>query len=130
VRVEGHTDDRPIRTARFPSNWDLSAARAVYIVDALVTDYGLPPDQLSAAGYASFRPVDTNDTPEGRARNRRVDVVLLHEDAAMSEPPGASTAAASAGGARSASFIPEPAPPTPSDARTTKPAAPSDAHHE
>jgi chemotaxis protein MotB len=102
VRVEGHTDDRPIRTARFPSNWELSAARAVFIVEVLVQEYGLSPDQLSAAGYASFRPVDTNETSEGRARNRRVDIVLLHEEAARSEP-----GAAPAGQRPRSAFLPQ-----------------------
>jgi chemotaxis protein MotB len=55
-------------------------------VQRLIEDYGLSSDQLSAAGYSHFRPVDTNDTPEGRARNRRVDIVLLNERAAQEEP--------------------------------------------
>jgi chemotaxis protein MotB len=75
VRVEGHTDDRPIKTARFRSNWDLSTARATAVVAVLVND-GFEPARLSAAGLAEFHPVAGNDTDEGRRQNRRVDVVV------------------------------------------------------
>jgi len=86
VRVEGHSDDRPIRTSQYPSNWALSTARAVHIVQTLIEEYDFPSDRLSAAGYSSFRPVDTNETAEGRARNRRVDIVLLNSLAEAEEP--------------------------------------------
>ncbi len=76
VRVEGHTDDHPIRTARFRSNWDLATARATSVVSELVRRGGLPPNQIAAVGYAEFRPIAPNDTSEGRAKNRRVDFVL------------------------------------------------------
>lgn len=76
VRVEGHTDNRPISTARFPSNWDLSAARAVEVVRFLVS-VGVDPAMLSAVGYGSHHPVVANDTPENRARNRRIEIVLV-----------------------------------------------------
>lgn len=114
VRVEGHTDDRPIRTSRYPSNWELSTARAVHIVQLLQEEYGLSATLLSAAGYSSFRPVDTNDTSEGRARNRRVDIVLLNEEAAGQEP--GSAAGAPAEERRPTGIIPhaeEPADPPP-----------------
>lgn len=75
IRIEGHTDDRPIRTARFRSNWDLSTARATAVVAALA-NAGIPPVQLSAAGYGEFHPVAKNSTDEGRRQNRRVDIVL------------------------------------------------------
>ena len=76
VRVEGHTDDRPIGSAQFPSNWHLSAVRAVEIVRGFV-EAGVPSYRLSASGFASERPLVSNDTAEGRAINRRVDIVVL-----------------------------------------------------
>lgn len=86
IRVEGHTDNVPIQTTRFPSNWELSTARATTIVSYLVRRFGFKPDQLSAAGYGEFRPIATNDTLEGRARNRRVDLVILTSSTAKNEP--------------------------------------------
>lgn len=86
VRVEGHTDDRPIRTLRFPSNWELSTARATFVVAHLVNVHGIDPRRLAAAGYGEHHPVDTNATPAGRARNRRVDIVVLSAAAMQSEP--------------------------------------------
>jgi chemotaxis protein MotB len=82
VVVEGHTDAQPIRTAQYPSNWQLSGARAAAVVQNLAAD-GVLQRRLSLAGYASERPADTNSTPQGRARNRRVDIVLtrLHGSA-------------------------------------------------
>jgi len=86
IRVEGHTDNVPIKTTRFPSNWELSTARATTIVSYLVRRFGFKPDQLSAAGYGEFRPIAANDTLEGRARNRRVDIVILTASTAKNEP--------------------------------------------
>jgi chemotaxis protein MotB len=77
LRVEGHTDNVPIHTAAFDSNWELSSARATNIARVLLALRAISPDRLSAAGYAEFHPVDTNDTAEGRARNRRVDLVIM-----------------------------------------------------
>jgi chemotaxis protein MotB len=77
VRVEGHTDDVPIRTAEFVSNWDLSTARATRVVRLLIDDGGLDPARLSAAGYAEHRPRQPNADAAARARNRRVDIVVL-----------------------------------------------------
>jgi chemotaxis protein MotB len=77
IRVEGHTDDVPIRTSRFTSNWELSTARASAVVEYLVTSSGLAPERLSAAGYGEFHPRVPNDTPENRASNRRIDLVIL-----------------------------------------------------
>jgi chemotaxis protein MotB len=76
VRVEGHTDSLPISTARYPSNWELSAARAATVLSHLVAA-GVPASRLSVAGFAGERPVGDNATPEGRALNRRVDLVVL-----------------------------------------------------
>ncbi|WP_173834949.1 OmpA/MotB family protein [Halomonas sp. HG01] len=75
VEVQGHTDSRPIQTPRFPSNWSLSSARAIAIVEALIED-GVDPARLRAVGLADTRPLAGNDTAEGRARNRRVEVVI------------------------------------------------------
>jgi chemotaxis protein MotB len=79
LRVEGHTDNVPIRTKRFPSNWELSAARAVNVVKDFVRVSKLDPQRLSAVGYGDSRPVVPNDTPFNRAKNRRVEILLLTE---------------------------------------------------
>lgn len=76
IDVEGHTDNLPISNDTFRSNWELSAARAASVVH-LFTRYGVNPSRLSSIGYAEFRPVDTNETAQGRIRNRRVKVVIL-----------------------------------------------------
>ncbi|ALP54482.1 hypothetical protein Tel_15740 [Candidatus Tenderia electrophaga] len=75
VTVEGHTDNRPIATARFPSNWELSGARAAQVVRHLIRQ-GLPAERLRAIGYADTRPVADNSSPAGRARNRRVTLLV------------------------------------------------------
>jgi chemotaxis protein MotB len=77
LRVEGHTDDVPIHNEQFESNWELSSARANHIGRLLLEFHAIPPEKLSAAGYAEFHPIDTNATAEGRANNRRVDLVVL-----------------------------------------------------
>jgi len=76
VRVEGHTDDLPIATARFPSNWELSAARAASVVRALIAA-GMPANRLTATGHAETRPLDPAGTDAARAANRRVEIVVL-----------------------------------------------------
>lgn len=88
IRVEGHTDDVPIATAQFASNWDLSTARATRVVEFLVEDGGIDPTRLAAAGYAEYRPRLPNTTAEQRARNRRVDIVVLDPLSAGTEEPG------------------------------------------
>jgi chemotaxis protein MotB len=75
-QVEGHTDDDPISTAQFPSNWELSAARALSVVKLLV-DRGVSPELVSGAGYGEFQPVATNETEEGQRLNRRIEIVML-----------------------------------------------------
>ncbi len=75
-QVEGHTDDDPISTAQFPSNWELSAARALSVVKLLV-DRGVSPDLVSGAGYGEFQPVATNATEDGQRLNRRIEIVML-----------------------------------------------------
>ncbi|MBO8127206.1 MAG: OmpA family protein [Firmicutes bacterium] len=86
VRVEGHADNRPINTSRYPSNWELSTARATSVIRYLLANTDIEPDRLSAAGYGEYRPLVPNDTPEHRAQNRRVDIVLLRLDYGFSEP--------------------------------------------
>ncbi len=76
VGVAGHTDDVPIKTARFRSNWELSSSRAVSVVHYLLTERELDKKRVSAQGFADVQPLESNDTPEGRARNRRVEVTI------------------------------------------------------
>ena len=77
VRIEGHTDNVPIHNPEFDSNWELSSARATRIARLFIDIGALLPDRLSAAGYAEFHPVASNDTAEGRAENRRVDLIVV-----------------------------------------------------
>ena len=77
IRIEGHTDNVPIHTSQFASNWELSTGRATEMIQNLITQYNFAPHRLSAAGYAEFHPIATNSTEEGRALNRRVDIVIL-----------------------------------------------------
>lgn len=77
LRVEGHTDNVPIHTAQFNSNWELSTARATEIIKLLIAKYQFPPERLSAAGYGEFHPVAANTSAEGRRQNRRLDLVIL-----------------------------------------------------
>jgi chemotaxis protein MotB len=82
IRVEGHTDDVPIHNSHFASNWDLSTARATTTIRLLITKYNFSPRRLSAAGYGEYRPIASNATSDGRALNRRVDIVIPRK------PPG------------------------------------------
>lgn len=86
VLVEGHTDDIPIATAQFPSNWELSTARATTVVRWMVERHYLPPSRLSASGYGEYHPVVPNTSPANRAKNRRVDVVVLRSEASGQRP--------------------------------------------
>lgn len=84
IRVEGHTDNTPISPAStlytlYPTNWELSAARAVKIVRILNEEFGIPGKNLQAVGYGEFQPVESNDIEEGRAYNRRVDIVIMRK---------------------------------------------------
>ena len=81
IRIEGHTDNVPIHTGRFQSNWELSTARATEIIQLFITQYKIAPERLSASGYGEYYPVATNYTPEGRLLNRRVDLVILNSNA-------------------------------------------------
>lgn len=82
VHVEGHSDDQPIHTAVFHSNWELSTARAMSVLSVLVDQAAFPPDRVAVIGYGPYRPVADNATEEGRRKNRRVDLVIV-----MPHPP-------------------------------------------
>jgi chemotaxis protein MotB len=77
LRIEGHTDNVPIHTGQFDSNWELSTARATRLTRLFIEQHGFRPARLSASGYAEFHPVASNDTVEGRSENRRVDIIVL-----------------------------------------------------
>lgn len=78
MRIEGHTDNVPIHNGHFPSNWELSIARAKELVRLFIYRYQVAPSRLSAAGFAEFHPVAENTSPDGRARNRCIDIVILN----------------------------------------------------
>lgn len=77
LRIEGHTDNVPIHTSAFASNWELSTARATQMARLLINQFGIAPERLSAAGYAQYHPIASNATAAGRAENRRVDIIVL-----------------------------------------------------
>lgn len=79
VVVEGFTDNVPMRSPRFPSNWELSTGRALSVVHHLADNKGIRPERLSAKGYGEFSPIVANDSPENRAKNRRVNIVLVYQ---------------------------------------------------
>ncbi len=79
LMVEGHTDDLPINRADY-TNWNLSTDRAVAVLQRMIEEHELPADRVGAVGYGEYHPLETNDTDEGRARNRRVDIVVLIEE--------------------------------------------------
>ena len=86
LRLEGYTDSVPIHNSRFHSNWELSSARGIAMLELLRQKHRIPPERMSVAGYAENAPADDNSTAEGRAHNRRVEVVLLSAEAIKSEP--------------------------------------------
>jgi chemotaxis protein MotB len=85
LRIEGHTDNVPIHTAQVASNWELSTARSTELVRLLIVRYQFSPERLSAAGYAEYHPIASNETAQGRAQNRRVDIVILSEHIVRSD---------------------------------------------
>lgn len=85
ILVTGHTDNQPIHTAEFPSNWDLSFKRAINFMKILLENPNFDPKHFSATAYGEYHPVDTNDTVEGRAKNRRVEVAILRKFIAAGE---------------------------------------------
>lgn len=86
LRIEGHTDNVPVRGSGYTSNWDLSAARATSVLRFLLDATNLPPVGFSVAGYGEFRPIAPNASASGRAKNRRVDIVILNDQARAGEP--------------------------------------------
>jgi len=86
IRIEGHTDNLPIHTAQFPSNWELSAARATNVVQELIDVHGFPPQKLSATAYGEYRPRVSNNSAANRQLNRRVNLVILRSKYEGSEP--------------------------------------------
>jgi chemotaxis protein MotB len=90
LRIEGHTDNIPIHNSHFASNWELSTTRATEMIRLLITQYELPANHLSAAGYGEFHPVASNTTAEGRAQNRRLDIVILTPFQGVIENPQSS----------------------------------------
>jgi len=102
IEVQGHTDDRPINTATYPSNWELSAGRAGSVIRYL-QQLGIPPERLQAAGYADTKPIADNATRQGRAMNRRVEILVLREEYEQLGP------------VQPAAEQPEPPPPAPEE---------------
>jgi len=86
LRLEGHTDSVPINTSRFHSNWELSAARSIAVLRLLTEKYGVDVRRMAIGGYADLNAVESNDTEEGRAKNRRVDIVILNQYGMRAEP--------------------------------------------
>lgn len=86
IRIEGHTDNRPINTIKYPSNWELSSVRATEVVRFLIDNHDIKPNMISALGYGEFRPLVPNITDENRAKNRRVDIVVLTMKLTATEP--------------------------------------------
>jgi chemotaxis protein MotB len=113
VSVEGHSDNQPINTRQFPSNWELSTSRATSVLRALVRD-GVKQERLRAVGYADTRPLKPNSTPQGRAANRRVELILQiqphypDEPAAAANPATAQPATQAAARAAAEPTVPEP----------------------
>jgi chemotaxis protein MotB len=79
IQVEGHTDDQPIRTMKYPSNWELSTMRAVNILRYIQDNSGIPANRLVAVGFAEYQPTVSNETPEGRRMNRRIVIQFKME---------------------------------------------------
>jgi len=88
VRIEGHTDNIPIHTAHYPSNWELSTARAVNVLRYFIENKKINPARFSAVGYGPTRPIASNDTPQGRAKNRRVTILLKYPKAGIGRKRG------------------------------------------
>lgn len=80
IGVEGHTDSTPIKHSNWKSNWELSSARATNVLHYLIDECSVKPERLSAIGYGEFRPIDSNETRAGRAKNRRVEIIILPQD--------------------------------------------------
>ena len=122
VRIEGHTDNVPIRTAQFPSNWELSAARAVIVVRVLSELYGVPAGHLTAVGHADTRPMTANLSPEQRAKNRRVEIIILEHAPSLPDLlPEEEQTSAGTGGDQPAEDAAAIIPASPEDSSTATP---------
>lgn len=108
IRVEGHTDNLPIHTPQFPSNWELSASRATNVVQLMIDSGGISPERLSEIGYSQYRPIMSNDTEAGRSRNRRVDLIILRSKYDAVEPSSSNASATSPETAPKTSSTPSP----------------------
>lgn len=80
IRIEGHTDNLPIHTERYPSNWELSTARAVNVLRYFINNHNVNPRRLAAEGFSEFHPLFANDTPQNRAKNRRVEIIFIRKE--------------------------------------------------
>ena len=80
IRIEGHTDDLPIHTERYPSNWELSTARAVNVLRYFIKNHNIDPRRLAAEGFGEFHPLVANDTPQSREKNRRVEIIFIKKE--------------------------------------------------
>ncbi len=80
IAIEGHTDNTPINTREFPSNWELSTTRATRVLRYLIEELNIDPKRLTAAGFGEYHPVAPNDTPENKSKNRRVDIIVRRLD--------------------------------------------------
>jgi len=85
IEIRGHTDNVPIRYSNYKSNWELSAARALSVLHYMIEQEGLSPKRLHAAGYGKTRPVASNDTSEGRSKNRRAEILIRTSDVSVTE---------------------------------------------
>jgi chemotaxis protein MotB len=111
IRIEGHTDDVPIHNSKFADNWELSTARATELVRLLIVQYRFAPQRLSAAGFAEYHPVASNATPETRAQNRRVDIVIVGRVAPAASPsPPLATNVSQPGVQKPSPSVPAPVP--------------------
>lgn len=87
IRIEGHTDNVPIKTGKYPSNWELSVSRATVCIRYFIIKHGFRPERISALGYGEYRPIASNETPDSRIKNRRVDIIVLSWEEERKEPP-------------------------------------------
>jgi len=101
LRVEGHTDNVPINTAQFPSNWHLSVARALNVAYYLIERHGLTQERVSVVGYSEYQPLVPNTSTANRSRNRRVDIVIIASGAREYRQPTTTAASQQASGSRS-----------------------------
>lgn len=93
IGIEGHTDNEPIKYSGWKSNWELSTARATSVLHYFIDNGGIVPERLSATGYGEYRPIASNETPEGKQKNRRVEIIIKPEEVSQAERKTAETKA-------------------------------------